>query len=114
MRIRGCRRCACRSAPRLPAQSILRSKTSPTGCGCISARANSAARVYISQPGEAEFGEAHYGLGFQCNSYRGDRLVRHGGGWPGWGTEMAMLPDHGLGVAVFTNRSPSEVPSILT
>jgi CubicO group peptidase (beta-lactamase class C family) len=73
-----------------------------------------AARVYISQPGEAEFGEGHYGLGFQCNSYRGDRLVRHGGGWPGWGTEMAMLPDHGIGVAVFTNRSQSEVTSALT
>ena len=73
-----------------------------------------AARVYISQPGEAEFGEGHYGLGFVCNSYRGDRLVRHGGGWPGWGTEMAMLPDHGIGVVVFTNRSPSEVTSALT
>jgi Domain of unknown function (DUF3471)/Beta-lactamase len=73
-----------------------------------------APRVYINSPGEAEFGEAQYGLGFQCNSYRGDRLVRHGGGWPGWGTEMAMLPDHGIGVAVFTNRSPSEVTSTLT
>ena len=73
-----------------------------------------APRVYISSPVEAEFGEAHYGLGFQYNSYRGDRLVRHGGGWPGWGTEMALLPDHGIGVAVFTNRSPSEVTSALT
>jgi CubicO group peptidase (beta-lactamase class C family) len=73
-----------------------------------------APRVYINLPAEAEFGHGHYGLGFACSSYRGDRLVRHGGGWPGWGTEMAMLPDHGLGVAVFTNRSPSEVPSILT
>jgi CubicO group peptidase (beta-lactamase class C family) len=73
-----------------------------------------APRAYISSPAEAEFGHVHYGLGFVCNSYRGDRLVRHGGGWPGWGTEMALLPDHGVGVAVFTNRTPSEVPSILT
>jgi CubicO group peptidase (beta-lactamase class C family) len=73
-----------------------------------------APRVYISSPGEAEFGEAHYGLGFVCNSYRGDRLVRHGGGWPGWGTEMALLPDHGIGVAVFTNRSQCEVTATLT
>jgi hypothetical protein len=51
----------------------------------------------------AEFGDAHYGLGFQCNSYRGDRLVLHGGGWtansngPPWrewtGTEVP-LPGH--------------------
>jgi CubicO group peptidase (beta-lactamase class C family) len=73
-----------------------------------------ASRVYIAAPSEAEFGEAHYGLGFNTNAYRGDRLVRHGGGWPGWGTQMTLLPDHGIGIAVFTNRSPSEVTSTLT
>jgi CubicO group peptidase (beta-lactamase class C family) len=73
-----------------------------------------APRVYNIGPGHAEFGEAHYGLGFQSNSYRGDRLVFHGGGWPGWGTLMTLLPDFGIGVAVFSNRSPSEVPSTLT
>jgi len=65
-------------------------------------------------PGFAEFGEAHYGLGFQSLSYRGDRLVSHGGGWPGWGTLMTLVPDFGIGVAVLTNRSPSEVPQTLT
>jgi len=68
-----------------------------------------ASRVYIAPPGEA-----HYGLGFNTNAYRGDRLVRHGGGWPGWGTQMTPVPDHGIGIAVFTNRSPSEVTSTLT
>src|SRR6202035_3773356 len=63
---------------------------------------------------DAEFGEAHYGLGFQSNFYRGDRIVSHGGGWPGWGTRMTLVPDFGIGVAVFTNRSPSEVPTALT
>ena len=71
-------------------------------------------RVYNTMLGHAEFGEAHYGLGFQSNSYRGDRLVFHGGGWPGWGTLMTLVPDFGIGIAVFTNRSPSEVPSTLT
>ena len=65
-----------------------------------------APRVYNTAPGHAEFGEAHYGLGFQLNSYRGDRLVFHGGGWPGWGTLMTLVPDFGIGIAVFTNRSP--------
>ena len=73
-----------------------------------------APRVYNTVPGFAEFGEAHYGLGFQCQSYRGDRLVFHGGGWVGWGTLMTLVPDFGIGVVVFTNRSPSEVPAILT
>jgi CubicO group peptidase (beta-lactamase class C family) len=73
-----------------------------------------APRVYNTVPGFAEFGEAHYGLGFQCQSYRGDRLVSHGGGWVGWGTLMTLVPDFGIGVAVFANRSPSEVPATLT
>ena len=53
-------------------------------------------------------------LGFQCNSYRVDRLVEHAGGWTGWNTQMTLVPDFGIGVAVFTNRSPSEVPWTLT
>ena len=73
-----------------------------------------APRVYNTVPSFAEFGEAHYGLGFQSLSYRGDRIVSHGGGWPGWGTLMTLVPDFGIGVAVFTNRSPSEVPQTLT
>jgi hypothetical protein len=73
-----------------------------------------APRVYDAAPGFAEFGEAHYGLGFRCNSYRGDRLVGHGGGWIGWGTLMTLVPDFGIGVAVFTNRSQSEVAPTLT
>lgn len=73
-----------------------------------------APRVYNSSPGFAEFGEAHYGLGFQSQSYRGDRVISHGGGWNGWGTLMTLVPDFGIGVAVLTNRSPSEVPQTLT
>jgi CubicO group peptidase (beta-lactamase class C family) len=73
-----------------------------------------APRVYDTQSEFAEFGAAHYGLGFRCQSYRGDRLVFHGGGWPGWGALMTLVPDFGIGVAVLTNRSPSEVPATLT
>jgi CubicO group peptidase (beta-lactamase class C family) len=71
-------------------------------------------RVYYPEPGFAEFGEAYYGLGFRCHSYRGDRLVGHGGGWIGWGTLMTLVPDFGIGVAIFTNRSQSEVAPTLT
>jgi CubicO group peptidase (beta-lactamase class C family) len=68
-----------------------------------------APRVYYPESGFAELGESHYGLGFRCQSYRGDRLVWHGGGLVGWGALMTLVPDFGIGVAVFTNCSPSEV-----
>jgi CubicO group peptidase (beta-lactamase class C family) len=73
-----------------------------------------APRVYYTEPGFAEIGDAHYGLGFRCQSYRGDRLVWHGGGLVGWGARMTLMPDFGIGVAVLTNRSPSEVLTTLT
>lgn len=73
-----------------------------------------APRVYYAQPEFAELGDAHYGLGFRCQSYRGDRLVWHGGGLVGWGAMMTLVPDFGIGVAVLTNRSPSEVLRTLT
>src|SRR5215467_13117359 len=70
-------------------------------------------RVHAAAPEFAEYGDQHYGLGFRSHTYRGDRVVWHGGGWIGWGTLMMMLPDRGVGVAVFTNRSQSAVPEIL-
>jgi CubicO group peptidase (beta-lactamase class C family) len=74
-----------------------------------------APRVYIPpQSPYPEFEGGHYGLGFQSLGYRGDRMVWHGGGWPGWNTQMTLLPDFGIGVAVFTNRSPNGVTEALT
>jgi CubicO group peptidase (beta-lactamase class C family) len=70
-------------------------------------------RVHEAVPAFAEYGDMHCGLGFRLISYRGERVVLHGGGWIGWGTRMAMLPNRGVGVAVFTNRNPSAVPEIL-
>jgi CubicO group peptidase (beta-lactamase class C family) len=75
-----------------------------------------APRIYYTPagPADAEFVEGHYGLGLRSAYYRGDRLVWHGGGWPGWGGRMTLVPDFGLGVAVLTNRSPSGVLDTLT
>jgi CubicO group peptidase (beta-lactamase class C family) len=70
-------------------------------------------RVHVAAPEFAEYGDMHYGLGFRTRFYRGERVVFHGGGWIGWSTLMAMLPDRGVGVAVFTNRDPSAVPDML-
>jgi CubicO group peptidase (beta-lactamase class C family) len=73
-----------------------------------------APRAYVSPPDSAEFGPWHYGLGFTSTTYRGERLVSHSGGWIGWGTLLSFLPEHDIGVAVFTNRSGSGVTDILT
>lgn len=70
--------------------------------------------VHVGKSEFSEFGQAHYGLGFQSNAYRGDRVVSHSGGWNGWGSLMTLVPEAGIGVAVLTNRSPSEIPPILT
>ena len=71
-------------------------------------------RVHIGASEFSEIGDAHYGFGFGSQTYRGERVVCHSGGWIGWATLMTMLPDRGVGVAVFTNRSGSPVPDILS
>jgi CubicO group peptidase (beta-lactamase class C family) len=74
-----------------------------------------APRIYYASPGDAEFGAAHYGLGFRSTHYRGDRLVWHSGGHIGWSAMMTLILDFGLGVAVLTNLSPPNgVTEILT
>jgi CubicO group peptidase (beta-lactamase class C family) len=70
-------------------------------------------RVYVRRSEFAEIGDVHYGLGFGCHHYRGDRALGHSGGWIGWSTNLALLPDRGIGVVVLTNRQPSAVPELL-
>jgi CubicO group peptidase (beta-lactamase class C family) len=71
-------------------------------------------RVHVLAPEFAEYGDSYYGLGFRVLSYRGERAVGHGGGFIGCGTLMRMLPERGVGVAVFTNRDQSAVVEVLT
>jgi len=73
-----------------------------------------APRVYCGGSEFAEFTDNHYGLGFQSTAYRGDRMVSHSGGWNGWGTLMTLLPERNIGVAVFTNRTSSQLPPALS
>ncbi len=44
-----------------------------------------------------------YALGFGIRDFRGQKLVSHTGGLPGYVSRVAMLPDRKLGVAVLTN-----------
>lgn len=70
-------------------------------------------RVHAGRSEFDEIGDQHYGFGFECVRYRGERAVGHGGGWIGWSTHLDMLPDRELGVVVLTNRAPSPVPPML-
>jgi CubicO group peptidase (beta-lactamase class C family) len=45
-----------------------------------------------------------YALGCQVESYRGTRIVRHGGNLVGFSSDVTVVPGKGIGVAVFTNQ----------
>src|SRR6516164_8594811 len=72
-----------------------------------------ALKAVMSAAWATGYGDVHYGLGFRSHRYRGERVVWHSGGHIGWSTLMTMLPDRGVGVAVFTNRDPNPVTEIL-
>jgi CubicO group peptidase (beta-lactamase class C family) len=44
-----------------------------------------------------------YALGCQVESYRGTRIVRHGGNLIGFSSDVTVIPSKGIGVAIFTN-----------
>jgi CubicO group peptidase (beta-lactamase class C family) len=49
-------------------------------------------------------------LGLDVRSYRGHRLIMHGGGADGFTAQFAALPDDHLGVIVLTNGSSIQLP----
>ncbi|HEU5374638.1 MAG TPA: serine hydrolase [Ktedonobacteraceae bacterium] len=51
-----------------------------------------------------------YGQGWFVGSYRGHRMVQHGGSIDGFMAEVVLLPDEDIAVAVFTNRGGTFVP----
>ncbi|MBI2775797.1 MAG: beta-lactamase family protein [Chloroflexi bacterium] len=55
--------------------------------------------------GEPEVASGGYGFGLFCeDDSRLGRLVRHGGGYPGFGSHMIWQPASGLGVITLTNH----------
>src|ERR1700686_4709935 len=70
-------------------------------------------RVHAGRSEFEEIGDYHYGFGFECHHYRGERVVGHHGGWVGQGTLMVMLPERRLGTVILTNRAPSAVTEIV-
>jgi len=57
---------------------------------------------------------AGYALGLNVRDYRGQKLVSHTGGLPGYVSRVAFLPDVKLGVAVLTNMESGAAFEALT
>jgi len=70
-------------------------------------------QIYCHADEQPEVGAVSYGLGFEVSHYRGEKLVRHAGGWIGWQSLLAILPERGLGVVILSNRSQNPVPTLL-
>lgn len=59
----------------------------------------------LDAPVYTEFGPGGYGLGVSVRSYRGHKLVDHGGGIDGFISAMSWMPHDRIGVVVLTNLS---------
>jgi len=51
---------------------------------------------------------AGYALGFFIRDYRGQKMVWHTGGLPGYVSRISLIPDQKLGIAVLTNQESGE------
>lgn len=62
-----------------------------------------------------ETGPSSYGLGLMVGTYRGHRVVQHGGGIDGFISAMSWMPDDRIGIMVLTNFSGNNpVPNLVT
>jgi len=62
-----------------------------------------------------ELGESSYGMGFGITTYRGHKLVSHGGAIDGFTAYFAFLPQDKIGAVVLTNldSEKNSLPSIV-
>ncbi len=49
-----------------------------------------------------------YGLGLNVQDYRGQKMLIHSGGLPGYVSRVMMFPDAGLGISVLTNQESGD------
>ncbi len=60
-----------------------------------------------------EISQGIYCLGWVIATARGHRTLVHGGGIDGFTTQVAILPDDGLGVVIFANLNGTGCPSVV-
>jgi CubicO group peptidase (beta-lactamase class C family) len=61
-----------------------------------------------------ELGPELYGMGFFLITYRGERLVRHGGNLPGVNSLLSFMPQHNIGIYLAINGSGSGMRDVIT
>ncbi len=61
-----------------------------------------------------EIGHAAYGMAFVVSSYRGHKMVQHGGAIDGFIALLTFLPQDNLGVVVLTNSTVRQLPNVIT
>ena len=55
-----------------------------------------------------------YALGLNVRDYRGERVLTHTGGLPGYVSRVTMVPDRKLGIVVLTNQESGEAFESIT
>ncbi len=55
-----------------------------------------------------------YGLGFFVKDYRGKKIVTHTGGLPGYVSQVTLVPEMKLGIAVLTNQESGAAFTTIT
>jgi CubicO group peptidase (beta-lactamase class C family) len=65
-------------------------------------------------PDYPELGPSTYALGVGVTTYRGHKVVQHGGGIDGFSSGMSWLPHDRLGVIVLTNLGGTNAASIVS
>ncbi len=48
-------------------------------------------------------GDGEYGLGWQIGKYKGEKVIYHHGGFPGYRSHISFMPEKKIAVAVLTN-----------
>jgi CubicO group peptidase (beta-lactamase class C family) len=69
--------------------------------------------VIQEAPAFPELGTNGYGMGLFVSSYRGHKLVEHGGAIDGFTAEFAFLPQDGIGVAVLADLDGTGLPNVV-
>ncbi len=54
-----------------------------------------------------------YGMGWSLADYRGRKVMSHGGGYDGMYSQVALVPEAGLGIVVLTNAMTGIAPAIV-
>lgn len=62
----------------------------------------------------AEVGHSSYGMALVVSTYRGHKVVSHGGGIDGFTALLSFMPPDNIGMIILTNRSGNPVPAIVS